>query len=169
MQRFVNTLFIMCGVCAALSGCTDKRPREVRELQARLATLPPRCTIGNAAGASGSWIAAARADPTSTSADAPTFVFTFREPIRTPAFRVVLNARALHNIDKVESRDAQGNWSLAWAGGQADAPADAPAGCDLVKMAQPFVSGRRDVAALRVIFRAGDRLLVADSSVLKAD
>jgi hypothetical protein len=155
----------MCGACVALSGCTDKRPREVRELQARLATLPPQCTIGSAAGASGSWIAAARAVPASTSADAPTFVFTFKEPIRAPAFRVALNARALHNLDKVENRDAQGNWSLAWAGGRTDAPA----GCDVVKMAHPFVAGRRDVAALRITFRAGDRLFVADTSVLKAD
>jgi hypothetical protein len=134
-------------------------------MQARLATLPPQCTIGNAAGSSGSWIAAPRAVPASTSGAAPTFIFTFKEPIRTPAFRVALNARALHNLDTVESRDAQGNWSMAWTGGQADAPA----GCDVVKMAQPFVAGRRDVAALRITFRSGDRLLVADTSVLKAD
>jgi len=166
MTRFVPPLLLaLCGACAALSGCTDKRPREVRELQAKLATLPAQCTIGSAAGVSGSWIAASQAVPASTSGAAPTFVFTFKEPIRTPAFRIALNPKALHNLDKVESRDAQGNWSLAWAGGQADAPA----GCDIVQMAQPFVSGRRDVAALRITFRPGDRLLVANTSVLKAD
>jgi hypothetical protein len=175
MPRSIPRAVALPVLLIALSACNRKPAdvehavaearQEARAIGAKLAALPAQCAIGSSAGASGSWIAAQQAVPASTSGAAPAFVFTFKEPIRTQAFRVALNARALHNLDKVESRDAQGNWSMAWAGGQADAPA----GCDVVKMAQPFVSGRRDVVALRLIFRPGDRMLIADMSVLQAD
>ena len=172
MPRFVpraraipSLLLALFGASAALSGCTDKQPRELRELSARLATLPPRCTLGNAGNAAGSWFSAPKAAPASTG-PAPTFVFTFNEPIRTQAFRVALNPEALHNFDKVESRDAQGSWNMAWTGGPTGAPAD----CEFVKMAQVFTPGQREVTALRVTLRpANEKMIVADVSVLKAD
>lgn len=166
MTRSISSLIVLCSTCAALSGCTDTVTRNLNEMQAKLKALPPQCAIGDATAVPGSWIAAPRAAPVPNVPAA--MLFTFDAPIRTHAFRVALNRSALHNLDKVESRDAQGNWSIAWTGTQADAPA----GCDVVQLAQTFASSERDVAALRVTLRtagASVTMNVADVSALKAD
>jgi hypothetical protein len=146
MTRFVPSLLLaLCGACAALSGCADMAAQEVRHMQASLAALPPQCTLGDAADAADAWIAAPQAGP--APGFASSWLFTFNEPVRVDAFRVALNPGALQNLEKVETRDAQGNWSVAWTGGQAGAPA----GCGAVKMAQAFASGQREITAMRLV------------------
>jgi hypothetical protein len=86
--------------------------------------------------------------------------------VRTRAFRIALNPAALNNLEKVESRDAQGTWSVAWTG----VPPGAPAGCEFVKDVHTFAPGGREVAALRVTIRPDkEKIVVADAAVLQAD
>lgn len=170
-----SILLALGGTCATLSACSQKPPadvrkniedlrREAQESSIKLAALPARCTLGDARDAAGQWLASANAAPAPGQPYA--FVFTFKESVRAGAFRIALNPKALQHLDKVESRDAQGTWSVAWTG----TPADAPAGCEFAKVAHKFASGERDVAALRVTIRPGkDKMMVADAVVLKAD
>jgi hypothetical protein len=166
---------ILPALCAALSACGQKLPADVREtiedarrdaqqVTAGLAALPAQCMLGDARDAAGHWLATAHAMPAPGQPYA--FVFMFKEPVRTGAFRIALNPDALQHLDKVESRDAQGTWRVAWTGGQAAAPA----GCEFVKVAQKIASGEREVAALRVTLRPDkDKMMVADAAALKAD
>jgi hypothetical protein len=165
----------LCGAYAALSAynrkaATDtgemlaKARQEAQAIQARLAALPLQCTVGDAGGPAGQWI------DSRNGACEPgqpyTYVFTFKAPVHSAAFRVALNAKALKNLEKVEARDAGGTWAAAWTG----APAGAPAGCEFVKMAQRFEAGARDVAALRITVRPDtDKVVVADPGLLQAD
>jgi hypothetical protein len=120
---------------------------DIEALPGKLAALPSRCTLGNAHGMRGTWTNARRAAP---EPDQPTtYVFTFEQPTRTRAFHAVLNAQGWHDLDKVESRDARGDWHLAWSG-RHDA---APTGCDYVKFEEAFDGEARDVAALRFTLR----------------
>ena len=132
--------------------------------KAKLAALPAQCMLGDATAMPGQWIEAQeRAHEPGTLL---THVFTFKEPIRTGAFYVPLSALALRTFDKVESRDAAGQWSDAWSGMQADAPA----GCEFVKLAQTFTSGERDVTALRITMRPEPGVdWIYDVAVLQAD
>jgi hypothetical protein len=165
----------LCGACAALSAC-DRKPatdidktiekarQEVQAIETRLAALPPQCTAGNADGTAGQWIGSRSA--TGEPGKCYTYDFAFKTPIRTSAFHVALNATALRNLEKVETRDAGGTWTQAWTGAQAGAPA----GCDFVKMAQRFTAGEREVTALRITIRPDrEKVIVADAGVLKAD
>ena len=166
--------FILLALCAALSACSHKLPadvsktiedarRDAQEVTAKLAALPAQCMLGDARDAAGHWLATLNAAPAPGQPYA--FVFTFKEPVRTGAFRIALNSEALQHLDKVESRDAQGTWSVAWTGTQTAAPA----GCEFVKVAHGFASGEREVAALRVTLRPGkEKMTVADASVLRA-
>ena len=170
-----SILLAFGGTCAALSACGQKPPADIRKtiedarreneaLTAELAALPAQCTLGDARGAAGQWLATTNAAPAPGQPYA--FVFTFKESIRAGAFRIALNPQALQHLDKVESRDAQGTWSVAWTGAQAGAPA----GCEFVKVAQKFASGERDVAALRITIRPDkEKIMVGDAAVLKAD
>jgi len=163
------------GACAALSGC-DRKPatdidktiakarQEAQAIEARLAALPPQCTVGDTNGTAGQWIDSWHA--TGEPGQPYTYDFTFKTPVRTGAFHVALNAKALQNLEKVETRDAAGTWSPAWTGAQAGAPAS----CDFVKMAQRFATGEREVTALRITVRPDpEKVIVADAGVLKAD
>lgn len=165
----------LCGAYAALSAynrkaATDtnemlaKARQEAQAIQARLAALPPQCTVGDAGGPAGQWI------DSRSGAGEPgqpyTYVFTFKAPIRSAAFRVALNVKAFQNLEKVETRDAGGTWTAAWTG----APAGAPADCEFVKMAQQFETGTREVATLRITVRPDtDKVVVADPGLLQAD
>jgi hypothetical protein len=176
MTRFVPPLLLaLCGVCATLSGCgrkpatdinktIEKARQEAQAIEVRLAALPPQCVAGDADGTTGQWI-----DSRSAAGEPGkpyTYVFTFKAPIRTDAFHVALNAKALQNLDKVEARDAGGTWTQTWTGAQAGTPA----GCDFVKMAQRFTAGEREVTALRITIRPDrEKVIVADAGVLMAD
>jgi hypothetical protein len=165
----------VCCACVALSAC-DRKPasgidktiekarQEAQAIQDKLAALPPQCMVGDADGAAGQWIDSRSA--TGEPGQPYTYSFAFKSPIRTGAFHVALNAKALQNLEKVETRDAGGAWSAAWTGAQAGAPA----GCDFVKMAQRFAAGEREVTALRITIRPDqEKVIVADAGVLKAD
>jgi hypothetical protein len=168
LRAMPSLLFTLCGACAALSGCADMATRRLAAMQTTLATLPSQCMLGDAAHAPGAWIAAPQAAP---APNIPaSMIFTFTEAVRTDAFRVALNPSALENLEKVESRDAHGNWSIAWTG----ARPSTPAGCAAVQLAQTFTSGQHEVTALRITLRTGLRPVqfetmdVANVSVLKA-
>lgn len=154
-----------------MSGCantatqqlSDRATQRLADMGSVLATLPSKCTIGDAADRPGVWINAANATP---APDIPaSMIFTFNGAIRTDAFRAALNPGALENLDKVESRDAQGNWSIRWTGKRPAAPSDCPA----VKLAELFANGQHEVTALRITLRPviGVSMNVADVSVLK--
>jgi hypothetical protein len=176
VTRYVPPLILaLCGACVALSACNRKPAtdfdkmveharQEAQAMEARLAALPPQCTLGNADGTVGQWIDSRSA--TGEPGKCYTYDFSFNAPIRTGAFHVALNAKALQNLEKVETRDAGGTWTPAWTGAQAGAPA----GCDFVKMAQRFAAGEREITALRITIRpAPEKVIVADAGVLKAD
>jgi hypothetical protein len=137
---------LLIALCATLAGCADMAAREVAHMQASLAALPPQCTLGDAVDAADAWIAAPQAGR--APGFASSWLFTFDKPVRADAFRIALNPKALQSFDKVETRDTDGNWSVAWTGG----PIGVPAGCDAVKMARQFTSGKRGITAMRFVF-----------------
>ncbi|WP_075794854.1 hypothetical protein [Massilia putida] len=172
VRAIPSILLALCGTGAAqsqeppadLRKTIDDARREAQQLEVRLAALPSRCTLGNAAGAAGHWLATSNAAPVPGQPYA--FVFTFKEPVQSGAFRIALNPKALQKLEQVESRDAHGTWSVAWTGAQNGAPA----GCEFVKLAQTFPSGGHDITALRVTVRPDkEKIVVADAAVLKAD
>jgi hypothetical protein len=170
-----SMLLALTTACAALSACGEKPPADVQktidearrdaaDVTVKLAALPARCTLGDARDTSGLWRATTKAAPVPGQPYASEF--TFATPVRAGAFRIALNPAALQHLDKVESRDAQGTWSVAWTG----VPPGAPDGCEFVKLAHTFASGGREVAALRVTIRPDkEKIMVADAAVLKAD
>jgi hypothetical protein len=174
--RAIPSILLALGsTCATLSAC-DRKPsadvrktiedgrREAQAVMVKLAALPAQCTLGDARDAAGQWLGTKNAAPAPGQPQA--FVFTFKAPIRAGAFRIALNPQALHNLETVESRDAQGTWSVAWTGAQAGAPD----GCEFVKLAQRFASGAREVAALRVTVRPDkEKIVVGDAAALKTD
>ena len=174
MPRSVPRAVALPVLLIALSACNrnpaadaertiENARREAQVINTKLAALPARCAIGDADATTGEWIESrtAASEPGSTY----TYVFTFTTPIRAGAFRVALNATALQNLEKVETRDAAGTWTVASAG----APPGAPTGCEFVKVAQRFAAGERDVAALRItIRRVRDNVTVADARLQKA-
>jgi hypothetical protein len=154
---------LLLALCAALSGCTGMLAQKNEAMQNTLATLPARCTLGDAAGKPGAWIAATQTVPAAGLASS--WLYTFEAPVQADAFRVALNPNALRNLDRVQSRDAQGNWGTVWTGGQAGTPD----GCGAVKMAQAFAGGRREITALRFVLRPIlGMLTVGEVGVLKA-
>ena len=174
-RAFPSILLALAGTCAALSACGQKPPadaqktidgarREMEDMTVKLAALPTQCTLGDVRDTAGLWRATTKAPP--VPGQPYGYDFTFAAPVRAGAFRIALNPAALRHLDKVETRDAQGTWSVAWTG----VPPGAPAGCDFVKVAQAFASGAREVAALRVTIRPDkEKIVVADAAVLKAD
>lgn len=154
---------LLLALCAALSGCANMLSRESPKMQNTLATLPAQCTLGDAAGKTGAWIAATQT--VTVPGPASAWFYTFETPIHADAFRVALDPNALRNLDRVETRDTQGNWGTVWTGGQVDTPA----GCDAVKMAQAFAGGRREITGLRfVLHPILGMLTVGGVGVLKA-
>ena len=161
-------LLALAGTCAALTACgqktVDDARRELEDMSVKLAALPARCTLGDVRDTAGLWRATTKAAP--VPGQPYGYDFTFAAPVRASAFRIALNPAALRHLDKVETRDAQGTWSVAWTG----VPPGAPDGCEFVKVAQTFASGGREVAALRVTVRPDkEKIVVADAAVLKAD
>jgi hypothetical protein len=154
----VRTLpFLVTALCTALACAQTGKPdtdkivaaqrADMDALPARLAALPAHCTLGNAHGTRGTWTDARRAMPETNQPSAS--IYMFERPLKARAFHATLNAQGWRTLDKVESRDAHGDWHLAWTG-RHDA---APAGCDYVRFEQAFDGTARDVAALRFTLR----------------
>jgi len=175
MPRFFPPLFLaLCSACVALSACgrnpatdidktVEKARKEAEAITARLAALPPQCVVGDADGTAGQWVESQNG--TGEPGQPYTYDFAFKSPIRSGAFHVALNAKALQNLEKVETRDAAGTWTAAWTGAQAGAPA----GCEFVKMTQHFATGDREVTALRITIHPDrEKIIVAEPRLLKA-
>jgi hypothetical protein len=128
----------------------------------KLAAVPVACTLGSAQGAPGTWTDAPHAAPQPGNNDA--MEFTLDAPVAARAFQLALSAKAFHGLDKVEVRDAKGNWHLAWLGIQLSAPG----GCDYVRLEQTM-QNVREVGALRVSFHPGLGLATAGQVRLLRD
>jgi hypothetical protein len=133
--------------------------REGEAMQSALATLPPECTLGApGVGAPGvrapsqelrrNWLTASEtaAEP----GNSYVWIFTFDTPATTRALHVALNPQGLRDLEKVETRNARGEWNEAGP----IARHDAPAACEFVWLEQEL-SGARQVEALRLTFRQG--------------
>lgn len=137
--------------------------RDAGALEQKLAALPPACTLGTAHGQAGAWIDAPHARP---EPGQPTvFEHSFDAAVPARAFHITLNQKAWRSLDKVEARDARGEWTVVWAGTLPDAPAE----CDYVRLEQAFANGPRRVDTLRFSFYAGlETITAAHAGVLNA-
>lgn len=134
------------GLDAAQRKAIESARLDAAAMERTLATLPPACAAGDARATPGSWLPAPHAAPQPGNGHA--FVYSFDTPVSARAFEVALNPKAFHDIEKVEVRDAHGNWTLAWLGSLPQAPA----GCEYVRLAQTM-QGAHEVSALRLSFR----------------
>jgi hypothetical protein len=163
---------LLCACLALNSACSkaprgqdisDENAKALRNAEAihrRLTALPLECTVGTARAVEGSWVTAPKAYP--EAGHSYTFVQQFDKATMTGTVRAALNRAGLRTLDKVEIRDARGNWSDA---GPVTVH-EAPAGCDDVWLQQDLGSPR-EVAALRFTFRRGsDPMMLANAGVL---
>jgi hypothetical protein len=163
---------LLCACLGLASGCSKTPPgqdvrheasnarRNAEATYHRLMALPPECTVGTARAVEGNWLTAPKAFP--EAGHSYTFVQQFDKATMTGTVRAALNRAGLRTLDRVEIRDARGNWSDA---GPVSVH-DAPAGCDDVWLQQDLGSPR-EVAALRFTFRRGsDPMMLANAGVL---
>lgn len=115
-------------------------------MQRALAKLPPECSLGNARDADGAWVNAAHSQGVPSAQIAQEHALA--APVNTHVVRVAMDREGWKLLDKVEVRDAGGQWHLAWSGAQ---PA-APAGCDYVWFKHALATDVR-VGAVRLVFR----------------
>jgi hypothetical protein len=128
----------------------EKARRNAEELQKTLNALPPACTLGSAAHMpQGRWLTAPKAmmEP----GHPYTFIQQFDKAATTGTVRAALNRAALAALDKVEFRDAAGQWVDAGPAGVHEASA----GCDYVWLQQDL-GGARRIDALRYTFHRSD-------------
>lgn len=161
-RRSCASLFALASLLCACSGKPQPAPdpaeasRKAIEatrldaiaVQRKLATVTPACTLGSAKEAQGSWTDAPHAAPQPGNNNG--MEFTLTAPVEARAFQLALSAKAFHDLDKVEVRDAKGDWHLAWLGIQLTAPS----GCDYVRLEQTM-QNVREVDMLRVSFHPG--------------
>jgi len=141
-------------------GDLESARRNAETTHRSLAALSPACIVGTAAQApQGKWLNAPKAFPEPGKANA--FIQQFDASAATGAIRAGLNRAALRVLDKVETRDAQGQWTDA---GPVTVH-EAPPGCDYVWLQQDL-GGQRQVEALRYTFRRSeDPVIVADAGI----
>jgi len=158
------SLFVLASLLCACSGKPQTDPAKAEAeasrktieatrldaiaVQRKLAAVTPACTLGSAKEAQGNWTDAPHAAPQPGNNDG--MEFTLDAPVEARAFQLALSAKAFHDLDKVEVRDAKGDWHLAWLGIQLTAPS----GCDYVRLEQTM-QNVREVGALRVSFHPG--------------
>jgi hypothetical protein len=128
----------------------EKARRNAEEIQTALNALPPTCTLGSAAHTpQGRWLTAPKA---MTEPNEPyIFIQQFDKAATTGTVRAALNRAALAALEKVEFRDAAGQWVDAGPTGLHEAPA----GCDYVWL-QHDLGGARRIDALRYTFHRSD-------------
>jgi len=143
---------LLLALLPMLDGCSgqdapESAMRAAQATQRVIATLPPECTL-SAPGleANGTWLNTAKAVP--GTGPGIVNVFSFDKTVTTRALRVALDRQGLRDLDKVETRDAQGKWIDAGP----TARRDAPAACDYVWLEQELPETRQ-VDALRFSFR----------------
>jgi hypothetical protein len=138
--------------------------RQAQAAQAKIAALPPECTLGAAGrGMRGSWLNTTKALPAPSSGASIVSVYSFDKPVTTRVLRVALDLQALSNIEKVETRDAQGTWREAGPLVRREAPVN----CEYVWLQQELPEARQ-VDALRFTFRnAPGTMSSANAGVLQ--
>jgi hypothetical protein len=139
-------LIPMLGACTGQDSGQDAA-RAAEATQRAVAALPPACTLGApGVGAPGTWLNTAKAAP----APGPGIVqiYSFNAAVTTRALRVALNRQGLKDLEKAETRDAQGTWTDAGP----IARREAPAACEYVWLEQALPDTRQ-VNALRFTFR----------------
>jgi hypothetical protein len=174
MNDFSRSALLLASLVMT-SACTKAAPgenparnienarRKAVEIQHVLDALPSACTIGAVTPVpQGSWVTAPKAMP---EPDHPlTFVQLFNAAATAGAVRAALNRAALAALDKVEFRDAEGNWTDA---GPVSVH-EAPAGCGYVWLQQEL-GGARKVDALRYTFRSSaEPITLANAGILKS-
>lgn len=146
LTALLLSVFPVLGACTNQSSPQDAIQR-AEAVQRAIAALPPACTLApSSLGGQGNWVNTTKAVPQPGSRIVN--VFGFDKAIMTRALRVALDLNALRDIEKVETRDAQGNWSDA-------GPVvryDAPMACEYVWLEQELPQ-MRQVEALRFTFR----------------
>lgn len=154
-RRAMLCSLLLLGACstqtpAVMDDATRKIVEEARRnadaMMADLTALAPACTIGTAQGATGNWVDAAHASANSD--PLITYVYRFKEPASTSAFRVALNPTALHDLVYVQVRNGDGAWIQVWSGTLPNAPSD----CKYVKLEQAFTSGTQHADQMRIAF-----------------
>jgi hypothetical protein len=151
MNAYLRTALLLAllpavGACTRQSTVQDAM-RTAQATQRALEKLPPECTLGRPGlAAHGSWLTTTKAVPGPDTGLAN--VFSFDKAVTTHALRVALDLHALRTIEKMETRDAQGNWKDA---GPLRRP-EAPAVCEHVWFEQELPETRQ-TDALRFTFR----------------
>jgi hypothetical protein len=171
---------LMLALVSLVSACTKRQPvtqdvsqevpkeqeaarQKFATMERKLGELPQECTLGSARQVLGKWVTTEHVE--SESIQPTAVVYSLALPVWTNAFRVVLNPNGLHALDKVEVRDAEGHWRLAWSGVQPDAP---PA-CEYVWLQQNIEGNPRPLTALRISFRASaDEITSSAAGLLQA-
>jgi hypothetical protein len=139
---------LLLALIPMLGACTGQdAARAAEATQRAVAALPPACTLGApGVGAAGTWLNTAKAAP----APGPGIVqiYSFNAAVTTRALRVALNRQGLKDLEKAETRDAEGKWTDAGP----IARREAPAACEYVWLEQALPDTRQ-VNALRFTFR----------------
>jgi hypothetical protein len=136
--------------------------RDHEAVQGALKTLPPECTLGTSRlETQGKWLIAQKAEGEPN--HPYVFIYSLDKARTTRALHVALNRQGLRDIEKVEIRDAAGNWSDV-----GPLPAhDAPDACNYVWLEQAL-RGTQQVKALRLSFRSGlGSITAANAGVLE--
>lgn len=148
----LGTLFVSCLGRDALAqdAATRRAIADARHkgdmMNHALATLPPECVLGNARDADGTWVNAshARGVPSEQTAQE----YALAKPVAGHVVRAAMDRQGWDLLDKVEMRDADGNWQLAWAGKQPAAPAQ----CGYVWYKLMLARDAR-IGTVRLVFR----------------
>lgn len=153
----------------AMGFFTMQMPRSIADarssgdaMERALAKLQPECVSGSAREADGVWVGSGHAQgvPSVESAHE----YSLDAPVETRVVRAAMDRQGWTLLDKVEVRDADGKWQLAWSGAQ---PA-APAGCDYMWFKQALANNAQ-IGAVRLVFRREIGSFTAgDVAVLKA-
>lgn len=159
--------FLLLAIVPLMEACSQQADpqaaiRRAEAVQRAIAALPPTCTLG-VPRASGTWLNTTKAVPASVPGDGTANVFSFDKAVPTRALRVALDLQALSNIERVETRDAEGKWRDAGPIGHREAPI----ACEYVWLELALPETRR-VDALRFTFRqAPGTITTANPGVLQ--
>jgi hypothetical protein len=161
--RAALLLALLPAVCACTrQSAVQDAVRTAQATQRALEKLPPECTLGRPGlAAQGSWLTTTKAVP----GPGPDLanIFSFDKAVTTRAVRVALDLQALRTIQKMETRDAQGNWQDAGPPRRLEAPAV----CEYVWLEQELPETRQ-TDALRFTFRReSGTMTVSNAGVLQ--
>jgi hypothetical protein len=156
-----------------MSACVSQAPvldstREAEAAQRAVAALPPECTLGasvqGVAGPSQRSVWRVTLKAVRGPSSAIPYVYAFDKPVPARGWRVALNRHSLQKLEKVETRDAAGDWHDA-------GPllrVDAPAACAFVWL-EHALPDTRQMNGLRLSFhRDAGTFMAVNPAVLRA-